>query len=275
MLGALKKEAEKFRPAFLEIAILLEPALQQSLDALLRFRPRQRGQKRVEAVKEPIGTWQGDLINEVLRGRDRTPIEGRDPARERVDEAVQLGVGKCSVDIPISFRGIAVEVVRAEHDFKRPTAADQRGRRSVPPPPGFTPTPTSGWPSRVFSRDAKRMSQARTNSLLAPLTQPRIFAMLTTADLVRRTNVSIRIGRPEGPTAVVMLPVFPSIKVGKVEVRTRALEHDDTKAGARVHASELVLKVFEYGGVCNVERGIIEYNPPIGGRFLDHARGRC
>ncbi len=40
--------------------------------------------------------------------------------------------------------------------------------RSVPPPPGFTPTPTSGWPSRMFSRDAKRMSQARTNSLLTP-----------------------------------------------------------------------------------------------------------
>ena len=106
----------------------MEPALQQSLNSLLRFRPRKRGQKRVEAVKEPIGTWQGDLINEVLRGRDRTPIEGGNPARERVDEAVQLGVGKCSVDIPISLRGIAVEVVRAEHDFKRPTAADQQGQ---------------------------------------------------------------------------------------------------------------------------------------------------
>ena len=57
------------------------------------------------------------------------------------------------------------------------------GRRSVPPPPGCTPTPTSGCPSRVFSRDAKRMSQARTNSLLAPRTDPRIFAMLTTRDL--------------------------------------------------------------------------------------------
>jgi hypothetical protein len=32
----------------------------------------------------------------------------------------------------------------------------------------------------MFSRDAKRMSQARTNSLLTPRTQPRIFAMLTT-----------------------------------------------------------------------------------------------
>ena len=57
-----------------------------------------------------------------------TPIEGGDPARQRVDEAVQLGVGKCSVGIPIWLRGIAVEVVRAEHDFKRPTAADQQGQ---------------------------------------------------------------------------------------------------------------------------------------------------
>jgi hypothetical protein len=53
------------------------------------------------------------------------------------------------------------------------------------------------------------MSQARTDSLLAPRTQPRIFATLTTGDLVRRTNVSIRIGRPEGPTGVVMFPVLP------------------------------------------------------------------
>jgi hypothetical protein len=53
------------------------------------------------------------------------------------------------------------------------------------------------------------MSQARTNSLLAPRTQPLIFARLTTGDLVKRTNVSVRIGRPEGPTAVVMFPILP------------------------------------------------------------------
>jgi len=33
--------------------------------------------------------------------------------------------------------------------------------------------------------------------------------MLTTGDLVRRTNVSIRIGRPEAPTAVMMFPILP------------------------------------------------------------------
>ena len=47
------------------------PRFNRAWITLLGFGPRQRRQKRVEAVKEPIGTWQGDLINEVLRGRDR------------------------------------------------------------------------------------------------------------------------------------------------------------------------------------------------------------
>jgi hypothetical protein len=141
------------------------------------------------------------LVNEILRRRDRTSIEGGDPAREHVDEAVQLRVRKCPVDVSVSFRGVAVEVVGAKNDFERAAAADQQWETFR--------TPTSGWPSSVFSRDAKRMSQVRTNSLLTPRTQPRIFAMLTTGDLVRRTNVSTRIGRPEGPTAVVMFPVLP------------------------------------------------------------------
>ena len=69
------------------------------MDSLLRFRPRQRGLKGVEGVKEPVGVWQRDLVHEILRRRDRTPIERRDPAREHVDEAVQLRVRKCPVDV--------------------------------------------------------------------------------------------------------------------------------------------------------------------------------
>ena len=38
----------------------------------------------------------------------------------RVDEAVQFGVRKCPVDLSVSFRGVAVEIVRAENDFERP-----------------------------------------------------------------------------------------------------------------------------------------------------------
>src|SRR5215472_7872147 len=53
------------------------------------------------------------------------PIEGGNSARERIDEAVQLGVWKRPVDVSVSFRGVAVEVVRAENDFERAATADQ------------------------------------------------------------------------------------------------------------------------------------------------------
>jgi hypothetical protein len=170
------------------------PALQHILDSLLRFRPSQRGLKRSDGGEEPVGGRQRDMVDEILRGGDGTPVEGGDPTRERVDEAVQFGAWKCPVDVSVSFRGVA--------DRDRPDVEDVPYRRR-------RDDPTSGWPSRVFSRDAKRMSQARTNSLLTPRTQPRIFAMLTTGDLVRRTNVSIRIGRPEAPRAVMMFPILP------------------------------------------------------------------
>ena len=65
------------------------------------------------------------MVDEILRGGDGTPVEGGDPARERVDEPVQFDVWKCPVDVSVSLRGIAVEVVRAENDFERAAAADQ------------------------------------------------------------------------------------------------------------------------------------------------------
>jgi hypothetical protein len=63
------------------------------------------------------------LVNEILRRLGRTPIEGGDPARQHVDEAVQLQVRKCPVDVSVSFRGVAVEVVRPENNFERTAAA--------------------------------------------------------------------------------------------------------------------------------------------------------
>ena len=205
----LKERAKFVGPSFLVIRVLLKPELQHSLNSPLRFRPRQRGLKGGDGVEEPVGGRQRNLVDETLRGGDGAPIEGGNSARERIDEAVQLGVWKRPVDVSVPFRRVAVEVVRAENDFERAAAADQMWEAFGAAAAGMHSTPTSGWPSRVFSRDAKRMSQARTNSLLPPRTQPRIFAILTTGDFVRRTNVSIRIGRPEGPTAVVMFPVLP------------------------------------------------------------------
>src|SRR6266566_5148735 len=64
------------------------------------------------------------------------------------------------------------------------------------------------------------------------------------------------------------------VKVSKVELRVRALEYDDTKARVRVHSSEQILEVFEYPGADNVERGIIEENPPVRRRLFDDTQVR-
>jgi len=46
-------------------------------------------------------------------------IESGNATRKRVDEAVQLGIGQCSVHVSVSLRGVAVEIVRAENNFER------------------------------------------------------------------------------------------------------------------------------------------------------------
>src|SRR5258707_6318527 len=137
----------------LEVAVSLESALQQILDSLLRFRPSQRGLKRSDGGEEPVGGRQRDMVDEILRGGDGTPVEGGDPARERVDEAIQFGVWKCPVDVPVSFRGVAVEIVRAENDFERPAAADQMWKAFRTATAGMHSHPDFGLAeSRVLAR---------------------------------------------------------------------------------------------------------------------------
>jgi hypothetical protein len=65
------------------------------------------------------------LIDEILGCRERTPIEGSDSSREHVDESVQLIVRKCPIDVSVSLRRLAVEVVRTENDFQRTAAANE------------------------------------------------------------------------------------------------------------------------------------------------------
>src|SRR5260370_6204758 len=137
----------------LEVAVSLESALQQILESLLRFRPSQRGLKRSDGGEEPVGGRQRDMVDEILRGGDGTPVEGGDPARESLDEAVKLGVWKCPVDVPVSFRGVAVEIVRAENDFERPTATDQMWKTFCTAAAGMQSHPDFGLAeSRILAR---------------------------------------------------------------------------------------------------------------------------
>jgi hypothetical protein len=47
--------SEQFAVPILHIARLVQSSLEQRLESLLRFRPRQRRRERREAVEEPVG----------------------------------------------------------------------------------------------------------------------------------------------------------------------------------------------------------------------------
>ena len=61
--------------------------------------------------------------------------------------------------------------------------------------------------------------------------QPRIFAILTTGIRDARTCPA-EIGRPEGPTAVMMFPVLPVKSNSVDQIGNRALEHDDAQVSS-------------------------------------------
>ena len=54
----LDDRAQYLGPPAFEVHVPLQSAIQQTLDSVLRFRPRQRGLKRSDSVEEPVGRWQ-------------------------------------------------------------------------------------------------------------------------------------------------------------------------------------------------------------------------
>src|SRR4029077_19590227 len=98
----------------------------QRLESMLGLGARQRSCKGDERVEEAVGRRQRDLIDEILRWRDVPPIEGSDSPRDPVDKGVQLIVRKCPIDVSVSLRRLAVEVVRPKNDFQRTASTNER-----------------------------------------------------------------------------------------------------------------------------------------------------
>src|SRR5882672_6032291 len=138
------KIAENVGPIFLEVGVALQPAFQHDSYAVLGFGPRECCPKRSEGLQELIGRRQRDLVDEILRCYESAPIEGADPAREGVDEAVQFGVRKRSVDVTVSFRCISIKVVGAQNDFERPPASHQVRKALRASAAGMEPDPEFG-----------------------------------------------------------------------------------------------------------------------------------
>src|SRR5438876_7873126 len=238
----LKQRAEYLGPASFEVAVSLESALQHILDSLLRFRPSQRGVKRSDGGEEPVGGRQRDMVDEILRGGDGTPVEGGDPPGERVAEAVQFGVWKCPVDVSVSFRGLAVEIVRAENDFERAAAAYQMWKAFRTTAAGMQSHPDLGLAqSCVLARSEAHV--AGENELAAHA--PNTASDLGDADHrgLGETHERIHEDREaRSPDSSHDVPYLAGqIKVGKVKLGVRAFEYDDPQTRAGVHSREQIL----------------------------------
>ena len=130
------------------------------------------------------------MINESLRRCDGTPIEGGDPAREPIDEAVQFRVRKCAVDVSVSLCGIAVEVVAAENDFECAAAADQQWETFRTAAAGCTDP--DFWLAQELPAATRGVCRT-CRALVTPWTQPPRIFTLATGDLVE-TNERISSG---------------------------------------------------------------------------------
>src|SRR6266581_9642183 len=146
----------------------------------------------------------------------------------------------------------------------RPT---RRESLAIGPPPGTTPTPTSHWPTSVFSREANRRSQARTNSLPAPRARPRIEAALTTGARARRTRTSIQADSPVGPTpsASVLPGSFSQVIMGQVEIPVGAVEHNDVEIRILLDEAGEVAELGDGRRRDRVNRRVVERHMAVSG----------
>jgi len=89
------------------------------------IRPKTNGLQTVLGVfaDESAGTlW---VCASAAGGRDGAPVERSDSACERIDETVQFRVREGTIDVPVAFGCVPVEIISAENDFERATTADQ------------------------------------------------------------------------------------------------------------------------------------------------------
>ena len=97
----------------------------------------------------------------------------RQPGRAR---SLQLVVGHHLVDQADAQRLVGPHLAAGQDQVLGPGRPHQPGRRWVPPPPGMTPSSTSGWPKRAFS-GAMRRSHARASSQPPHRAKPDTAAM--------------------------------------------------------------------------------------------------
>jgi hypothetical protein len=214
----------------------------ESLYPLLGLRPRQRGFEGSDGGEEPVGRRQRDLVDQILRGGDGTRVEGGDPAGESIDETIQFGVWNCPIDVSVLLRSVAIEVVPAQNDFERSAAADQMWKTFRAAAAGMQSHCDLGLAqSRVLARSKTHVASenelaAHASDTASDLRDANHWGLGETHERIHKDREA---RRPDSCPDVSYLA--GQIKVGKVELRIRALEYDNAQTRAGTDSREQIL----------------------------------
>ena len=206
-----------------------------------RLGPRadRRDEERCETGRQLLVVGKGRRVDEGLGLRDGLLVEGRQAARDAVGLLLELVVRHDPVDVAIALRECGVDVVGDEQHLQGPAAAYQSRQARHRTAPGTTPVPTSNC-ARIALSPARRMSQARANSLPAPRVRPRSDAMLTTGARLSRavkSSQGMHPGRP-GRHRDGLRRIAFGVVVGEEELGVAAREDDNREVRValdRVH----------------------------------------
>jgi hypothetical protein len=103
----------------------METTLYQRFDPRLARRAVRRSHEGIPLGSDLRIGWQTGHTNQAFRIGDGRFSERCDPRRQRVDKHIKLGVGKRSVDVAVTFREIAADIVSPEQHLQCTTQTRQ------------------------------------------------------------------------------------------------------------------------------------------------------
>ena len=106
-----------------------------------------------------------------------------------LDKRRQLVRWQRSIDIAVTFCQLRREIIATQEHLQGASPADEPWQSLVAPPPGTSPTATSGWPKIALPTAAKHMSTASAISLPPPRARPSILAMVTLGMFLNRSPI--------------------------------------------------------------------------------------
>src|SRR3954447_2693701 len=129
-LSLAAKLADVVSEPIFDIAESMETAFHKRLDSELAGGAAQRGDESVPFKRDFRVGRQACHVDQTLGVSDCLLVERCDPHCQRIDKRIELRVRQGSIDVAVTLREVAANVVCTEQHFQRTASADQAGQPS-------------------------------------------------------------------------------------------------------------------------------------------------